>query len=454
MIDFVSLLSSLRQRRYAYLLIFLLINLGGFCYYLYYLTENGYLPSPFVYDKSDTLMDLFNSTYWAYDEGRYTDWGSVYPPLGFLILKVFRFIFNGTLDGDPSYMRANSIFFAWGFLLVYLLVPVLVLSTRLWQDFRRNEKILTYCCIVLSTPMLFALERGNLIVLAPILIAVALSRIGFLRAVSIALLINIKPYFIVLMIYYVVRKNWNGFLLCTIASGLIFTISGLVLDNHFLLFLRNIFDFSQNDEIFALREVMALPSSISAFSYVLKNPDGAMFASDLLSLERIKIISYIIEAAKWCVLALSLSLLFLRSRLIRDAEALSLLIVFISNLGIWVGGYTYIFYIALIPIFMKMRARWLYVGLLSLMAIPLDVIPLMSDFIGEQYTYFADAYIDIHWTLGLGSVIRPVANLILLALLSYEFIGRKHKGKNDNFLYHAKLCENERGITEKRLNYD
>lgn len=398
-------------------------------------------------------MDLFNTMYWAYDDGRYTDWGSVYPPLGFLFLKVLNFVFDGSRYGDPGYLRENSAFVVFGFGLVYLLVPALVLTTKLWQGFLWNEKILIYFVIIFSTPMLFALERGNLIVLAPILLALALSRIGFLRALSIALLINIKPYFVLLMIYYIVRQNWKGFVVCTITSGLIFEISGLALDNHFLVFLANIFDFSQDDGLFSLREVMALPSSISAFSYVLKNPDGAMFASGFLSSESIAIIAYIIEAAKWGVLALSLAILFVRSRLMRDAEVLSLLVVAISNLGIWVGGYTYIFYIALIPVFIKMRARWLYIGLLSLMAIPLDIMPLSSDFIGEQYSYLADTYINIQWTWGLGSVIRPVANLMLLTLLSYEFIARKHKGKNDNIVHHAELCADERVLMEKRLNY-
>ena len=225
---------NLQQKRLVYISLFLLFNTAGFCYYLYFLAENGYLPSPFIYDKSDTFMDLFNTMYWAYDDGRYTDWGSVYPPLGFLVLKFINFLFDGSRFGDPAYMRDNSILVIFGFGLIYLLVPFLVLKTKYWQGFPGNEKILVYFIMIFSTPMLFALERGNIIVLAPILLALALSRIGFLRALSIALLINIKPYFALLMIYYIVRQNWKGFVVCTITSGLIFAISGLALDNHFL----------------------------------------------------------------------------------------------------------------------------------------------------------------------------------------------------------------------------
>lgn len=415
--------------------------------------ENGYLPSPFIYDKSDTFMDLFNVLHWTYDDGRYTDWGSVYPPLNFLVLKLVNLVFAGSGYGDPALMRENSQWVIVGFCLVYLAIPAILFKTKSWQDFPVIEKVLIYFAIVLSAPMLFTLERGNLIVLSPILLALALSKIGMSRSLCIALLINIKPYFALLMIYYIARQNWRGFAACAVLSGLIFSISGLALDNHFLVFLENIFDFSQEDGLFSLREVMALPSSISAFSYVLKNPDGAMVASGFLSPESIAIIAYIIEVTKWGVLAISLAILFVRSRLMRDAEALSLLVVSISNLGIWVGGYTFILYIALIPVFIKMRAKWLYIGLLSLMAMPLDIIPLSEDFIGQQYSYLADAYVNIQWTLGLGSIVRPVANFLLLMLLSSEFLARKYKCTNNHNYESCRALCGWMWTKEKKLNY-
>lgn len=439
------------RKRLTYVGIILFPIVAGFLYYIYYLMENGYLPSPFVYDKSDTFMDLFNALYWVYDDGRYTDWGSVYPPLSFFILRLVNFVFAGGGYGDPALMRDNSMFVIVGVCLIYLAVPAILLQTKHWQeDFSKNERFFIYFAILLSAPMLFTLERGNLIVLCPILLGLALLRIGLARCVCIALLINIKPYFALLMIYYIARQNWKGFATCAALSGLVFAVFGLAFDNHLFVFFTNLFDFSQEEGIFSLREVLALPSSISAFSYVLKNPDGAMFASDFLTSERVAIIVYIIETAKWGVLAISMVALFTRSALMRDAEVFSLLVVAITNLGIWVGGYTFILYIALIPVFIKMRARWLYISLLSVIAMPLDIVPLVDNFIGEQYSYLADAYINIQWTLGLGSVVRPVVNLILLFLLSCEFLARKHNGTNDNVVPHADPFVGGHGLVEKR----
>lgn len=409
----------------VYVGILLLFNAGAFLYYTLFSVAHGYLPTPFLYDKSDTFMDLFNPLRWAYNEGRYTEWGSVYPPLNFYILKIINFVFLGGQHGSPSVMRANSPYVIGGLYFIYLAVPAIVLQTKLWQEFLRTEKILIYFAFLLSAPTLFALERGNLILITPILLVLALSKIGITRSVCIALLINLKPYFALLLFYYIARKYWKGFINCTMLSGLIFVMTGLALDNHFYVFFTNLFNFSHGTGLHSLREVMAMPSSVSAFSYVLKNPTGAMFASSHLSSNTIAIVVNFIEAGKWSVIAISLAVLFIKSKQIRDTEIFSLLVVIICNLDIWVGGYTFILYIALIPVFIKMRAKWLYLSLLALIAMPLDIIPIISGFIGEQYSYLTSTNINIWWTLGLGSVIRPIVNLILLLFLSREFLARK-----------------------------
>ena len=407
--------------------------MAGLWYYINYFTSNGYLPTPFVYDKSDTFMDLFNTLYWVYDEGRYTDWCSVYPPLGFLILKIINFLCNGSTFGDAANMRDNSIFVIVGFGLIYLSVPFLVLKTKYWLGFSSTERLLYYFIMILSTPMLFALERGNMIILAPVLLAIALAKIGFTRALCIALLINIKPYFALFMLYYLVRKNWKGFVSCALLSGLVFAITGLAFDNNFFDFFINLFSYSKEEELFSLREVMSMPSSISAFSYILKNPDGSGYVSAYLSSELTTSIINVIELTKWTVLFFSFVALFTKCKLMRDAEIIGLLLVLISNLGIWVGGYSMLLYIVLIPVLIKMQGRWFYIGALSLMAIPLDIITLTSDYIGEQYSYLGDTYADIDWTLGLGSFFRPVLNIILLFVLACEVLSRTLKDINASF---------------------
>jgi hypothetical protein len=418
--------SNKDRNTFRWLVFVFLCNAACFAYCVYFLGKNGYLPNPFFYDKSDTFMDLFNTLHWAYDDGRYTEWGSIYPPLNFIFLRALGFLFSGVDHGTAAFMREQSSFVIAGLGLIYLTVPAFVLKTKCWQNFpnTRVEKALLYCAIILSPPMLFALERGNLILLAPVLLALTISTHGIRRCICIALLINLKPYFVLLMLFYVARKNFKELSICVAFSGLIFLVTGIFLDTHFFLFFSNLLNFSHANGIFSLREMMAMPSSVSAFSYVLKTPAAIAQLSGHVDPTLISIGVSLIEAAKWMSLALALGIVFAKVSVMRDAEIFAVLVVLISNLGVWVGGYTLILYVVFIPIFILLRTQKLVIGLLLLIALPFDLVPLIRESIGVQYSFLSNSYLSINWSLGFGSVIRPIANIVLLWVLAWEFFVR------------------------------
>lgn len=415
-----------RITRLALISLILLLNVAGFFYFIYYLRNYDYLPSPFIYDKSDTFMDLFNVLYWAYDEGRYIEWGAVYPPLNFLIIKGLNFLLMGEY-GDPASMRENSQAVIFGFLLLYITIPLSILRLKQWKNFSSTEITLLYFSIILSAPFLFLLERGNLIILCPLVLALAISTIGFSRSFFIAILINLKPYFAILVLYYMMRRNWRGFITCTMLSGVVFLISGLALDGNFLVFFQNILSFSKVETLFSLREVLAFPSSISAFSYVLRHPDGIAIAAETLDPQSIEYLVSFIEGIKWSILSFSIGVLAAKARLLRDVEIFIVLVVAICNFGIWVGGYTFILYATLIPALIQMENKRSYLACLILLSIPLDLIVILTDYIGRQYSYFSTESIDVVWQLGAGSFLRPVINLMFLLILSYELMMRGQK---------------------------
>ena len=415
------------QRINPYMFSFLLINFANFLYYLYYLKHYGYLPTPFLYDKSDTFMDLFNPLHWAFDKNRFTEWGSVYPPLNFFILKSLNFFNHGSIQGDAIYLRENSRFVIFEFFILYLLVPVLVLKTRLWQRFHSDEKTIIYFIIVLSTPMLFALERGNLIILTLIFLCLAVSRSGFLRALSVAILVNIKPYFFILVIYYIVVRNWKGFVACCGLSGFVFIVTGLTLGGDFLIFLKNILTYAQDFNYHSLREIMAFPSSISAFSYVINDSFGLQASSLPLNAEAAKYLVGFIESLKWTVLTTSLIVIFTKVQKIQEDEILSLLVVVISNLGIWVGGYTIILYFVLIPVLLNMRYWWIYLFILAILFSPIDLLSLKESKLGYQNSYLSNSVVNVNWSLSVGGLLRPCVNLFFLIVLSYEIFTRKYR---------------------------
>lgn len=376
-------------------------------------------------------MDMFNTLHWAFDDGRYTVWKSVYPPLNFIFLRLLDFLFDGPSFDTAVAMRSDSSSLIAGLVLLYALVPALVLRTRCWNNFSRASKFFLYFAVVFSFPMLFALERGNLIIFAPLLLALAFSRGGVQRLAFIALLINLKPYFAILLLAYPVQGQWKDMVKCAAISGLIFLVSGLFLDPNFFQFFANLLNFSGASGIFSLREMMAMPSSVSAFSYVLKTPAATALLSAHLNTQWIPGIVIIIESVKWASLAIALFVLVKRRTYIRIEEGLALLIVVISNLGVWVGGYTLILYMPLIPIFMGLRLRAALLALLMLIAMPMDFLPMMHDSLGIKYSFLSNAYLPVDWSLGLGSPFRPVANLLVLWILSFEFMTRTTSFRKD-----------------------
>ena len=55
---------------------------------------------------------------------------------------------------------------------------------------------------------------------------------------------------------------------------------------------------------------------------------------------------------------------------------------------------------------------------------PTDLIPLYSDLMIGKDSFFSDYKIDINYSLGLGSILRPSLNFLLLAYISFKIFDR------------------------------
>ena len=407
-----------------FLMVLVQLYWSGYC--INFFVENGYLPAPFIYDKSDTFMDFFHPMFWAGEGGRYTEWGSVYPPLNFIILNVPKWLFlNGQSFSDAFSLREAGLSLEIFLVGSYLIIPLLVLKTASWKNFTLIDKALIYLVFILSTPLLFALERGNLIILTLILLALAISHSGIYRLIFIALLVNIKPYFVILILLFVIKRKWGDLALCIAVTGIIFLITGLLLDNNFYIFFENLLHFSSAVDIFSYREVISMPSSLSAYSTILSS--DILQGSSLLSfIPNMQVLADFIEFTKWSVLLLVLGILLVAHEKMSELEIIAVLVVWISNLGTWVGGYTLILYFTLIPIFIAMRFKWAYFCILGLIFSSVNVFPLIEGNLGVHYSYLSNTNQSIDWLVDFHVIIKPLLNFVLLVLLSYEMIIKTH----------------------------
>lgn len=402
-----------------------LIQIAVFIYYLCFLNTEGYLPPPFISNKFDTFMDFFNPMYWADHDARYTEWGSVYPPLNFIFLKLLRWALIGSYSfATPILLRQGAISVQLFLVVIYLCIPAFIVSRPYWGRFSIVDRFLIYTAAILSAPMLFALERGNLIFLSMGLMPLLFVRKPFVRLLAVALLVNLKPYFLLLYLVYVAKRSWNELAVALMVTGVIYLLTGVLLDSDPLAIPMNLLGFSEQKEIFSLREVISLPSSISAFSYVITSGKFLSLRPDFLAHPTRT--AFFIETAKWTAQALALWALTSKARTMSIKPITALVLVMVSNIGVSVGGYTMVFYLALLPAFSRMRFRFIYMGVILMLALPLDLLivehhtdtpPLLS--------YLSGRVVVVPGTLSAGALIRPLLNWILLVAVAWEFMGKQ-----------------------------
>jgi hypothetical protein len=404
----------------------LALQLASVAYYYFYFEAHGYLPAPFTYNKFDTFMDLYNSMWWGAGPDKYTVWQSVYPPLNFLILDALRLLFYGSATfGSPFDVRDFDVMSAVLMCCLYLATPFIVVGTGRWSILPPSSRVLIAGGAALSAPLLFAMERGNLIVFALLALPMVFARKAVWRIIGVAMLINLKPYFAVLLLAFALARDWRGLIQATAAAGALFVFTGLLNDPDFLNFVPNILSFAGAEQLLSGREVLALPSSISAFSHVLRLALNTS-TSPGFPVALTEAMIPLIEAAKLAgLIALLASMLVARERL-RECEIVVGLIVIIVNLGVWVGGYSQIFYLACIPILLGMRFGPLHLGLVAAILLPLDMIVLLTQDLGPNIVFPSLDIVPIEFQLGLGSILRPVLNYALLLSVSCEFLSRRH----------------------------
>ncbi|MBW5435834.1 DUF2029 domain-containing protein [Bradyrhizobium canariense] len=391
-------------------------------YYWLFFKKNGYLASPFVYDKADTFMDLFHTMYWADESGRYTAWNSVYPPLNFLVLKSVRWLmFGAAHESDAFNLRDAAQPFFLYVLAAYAVAVLFVFRDALWRDFTRPQRALVFVAVLLSPPILFTVERGNLIIFVLGFLALALSSLGWARALAIGMLINIKPYFALYLIAFVVTQRPKELISCTLMAGAIYILTGIVLDAQFLTFVTNLLQFSQEFSLFSPRELLGLPSSVSAFSTILRL---YQYSGGTLSIAGFDIdaMATLIETVKWLtILALFIALWRVRA-CISVETTLAATTIAISNLGVWVGGYSFIFYACLVPIFCRLTYSKIYLACVCLIFAPIDAVVLFNESLGDSYSYLSGATVPVAFQLTAGALMRPVVNFVLLFVMTVEIL--------------------------------
>ncbi len=197
----------------ALLLAIIASDIWVVCFFLTY----DYLPQPFIFNTFDTFMDWFNVAAFAHQGGAFDRWHAVYPPLSFVFLEWVTIPHCYT---DPLFARDCD----W--LSRIEIVTLFFLNISLaYAVFRRSvpeRALLRTCAFGLGYPMLFLLERGNLILIClPFFMLVygGLVKTPWMRALCIGITINFKPYLVLPSLAFGIKRDWR-----TLEQGALATI--------------------------------------------------------------------------------------------------------------------------------------------------------------------------------------------------------------------------------------
>jgi len=408
----------MKKNHFYILLILFILSCINFLYIVWFFEINGYLPPPFFYDVTDTFNDFYNTLYWSIHDGIYDVWGSVYPPINFIFLQIYQFLFMGEIleMWSPSVIRGSEARSIMPLLLIYALSLVMAVRISFKHIVDFKTQFILFFIFMLSPAFLFAVERGNLIILCiPVLSWYIFTKNQISRALALSILFNLKPYFVIFYIFLLIsrkthHKNKDLLFLSPIFGLIIFLFSGLLINEPFYLMPLNLLGFAANSALLSPAEALTFPSSIAAFGYLRGLVTEFKIAP---------IVGHIVKLILYVYLINTLVLVY--NKKINFEELAILSIIFITNFSTSTGGYSLLYYIPVLALLYGKR-DWTIFGIIIIcIYIGLwDMIPIYNYSGGDSIAYLSGEVVKVSPYMSFGSILRPIANFVVLVLFFYR----------------------------------
>jgi hypothetical protein len=221
----------------------------AFFYYSIYLNylELNYLGAPFFYINNDTFMDFFNTNWHSQRLGKaFTEWYSIYSPLN---LYISAHMVGGSCEGLESSVQLRACDFD-RYILISGVGYTLFIFLLFLIQLRERKLSLLMIIMPISFPILYAIERGNYIILAAIMTSVGLLiNNKTLKNINYIIISNIKiyiffPFILTLNGKYEIIKNIILFIIVIIFGAILYK------DENWYYYFRNLFVFNGNIDYF------------------------------------------------------------------------------------------------------------------------------------------------------------------------------------------------------------
>ncbi|HUD91926.1 hypothetical protein [Sphingobium sp.] len=401
---------------------------------------DGYLPQPFFYEPSDTFMDWFNTAYWARDDGVYDSWRTIYPPLSFVVLRL--------LGKGSCYAGAEGLMVRdcdWVGLVVIHAIFVLNIVLVAMTFFKLDRRTALPRAVALSTglPMLYALERGNILLLcftAMLLAFGPLLKSARLRWLFAGIAVNFKIYLIATVAAQLLRRRWlwcEGALIATLLVYLLsYGVLGVGTPKEIV---TNITDYSsgfiaaQVLDIWYSVTYQPLISLLEGQSFPVTNIVGSQVSE--IGLIVLPILTRLGQASILAAAAAT----WMRPEVV-PPHRVAFFGTALALISSEAGGYTQM--MVMLFVFMESWrgvARPSAIIICYILCLPGEiVIGYIPPIIRESY--FAGRQVEVEFGVGLGMFLRPgllitVALCLSAATIRDVWVDIRHQGWKDRWRY-------------------
>jgi len=385
----------------------------------------GYLPAPFVFDTFDTFMDWFHTAYWAHNPGAYSVWKTIYFPFSFVITGIFadpRCYANGPFDAR----QCDTIGIA-AILLSYA-GCVAASAVAFYRNDRRTAMMRTIA-VAFGGPLLFALERGNLIMLAYIAFVLIYGQILTSKrsiAWAAGVLVNMKVYLLFPILAFGIKRQWRTLELCGFASLAIYLVSVVIVGAGSPLELARNLQLWLTSSGISIWDQVVFSTTYQPYLLfdVYQYPIRDFVDQQTVDVAKL-FIQYELAASRGIALLCIAGAWFYPK-----AVPLNRLVFFIlmqSFIGQNPGGYS----IALIVFLLFMERGFNFAIGLSLLCCYLVSIPmdysLATVFTVDRLSWISGRTVHVDYVLALGAIMRPLLFLVMLWSLAIDSLIDIHR---------------------------
>lgn len=399
-------------------------------YSIWHLLNYYYLPQPFFYDYGDTWMDWFNPAYWSHQPGTYDSYRTIYPPLSYVLLKFMTF--------GPCYVGAEG---GWsrdcdiyGIVWLHLIYLIdVILTFKALHKIDRRTALSRTIAIALGLPMLWGLDRGNLVLIAYMFVLLAygpLVRSARLRWVFAGMAVNMKVYLIGTVFAQLIHHRWRWFEGAALATVGVYLVSYLIFGQGGLIVIyENIVNYGGDFEInnpldlWMASSLKPLESLLQSSKYPVIVYVGSQFAEGAIA-----ILPWITRSAQAIIVAAAAAAAWHPNAVPRTR--MIVLSVGIAIMSTEVSGYTQplVFVFAFMEPFKGVLRRYAIV-ICYLVSIPADItLDQLPPIVAESFLGGRPVF--AQYEIQLGPFVRPLLTMsvpVAFALLTLREVWEYHR---------------------------